>query len=106
MDSGQLIRSDAFLVCRLLPAEEFQRYCSARGIDLGQSRLERLERMGLLFPFFRLKRPAGNWLTYWDAKTLAGLAADGHLWDPQTRPFQPWSTFRDENGQQSVQSFY
>jgi len=30
----------------------------------------------------------------------------GHLWEPSSRPFQPWETFEDENEDVHIESFY
>ena len=30
----------------------------------------------------------------------------GHLWSPTSRPFQPWESFRDEDGCRKIESFY
>jgi len=31
---------------------------------------------------------------------------EGYLWDPATRPFEPWRTFIDNEGDQAVQTYY
>jgi hypothetical protein len=31
---------------------------------------------------------------------------EGHLWEPASRPFQAWETFKDEKGYRETESFY
>lgn len=35
-----------------------------------------------------------------------GWLDEGFLWEPRSRPFQPWKTFMDEEGDTKIESFY
>jgi hypothetical protein len=132
------LQQDAFAICPMLSASDFVSFCKDRGISINEEQLERFEKLGILYPIARMKRP---WLTHkieyidegrryldhglleegesWSGDTSADwghwrmrdaadeveLLDEGHLWDPTQKPFQPWSTFRDEHDTHT-ESFY
>ncbi len=41
-----------------------------------------------------------------DAKTANSFLKEGLLWEPCSRPFQPWRSFKDEDGRDQAESYY
>src|SRR5437763_1102092 len=105
MTLSLLIDKEALIVCPLLDAREFTRFCRDRGIDITEERLERLEKLKLLAPILRMDvqhgRPAS-----WDRATLNQMLQEGRVWDPASRQFSPWSQFKGDNGILRLESFY
>jgi len=48
-----------------------------------------------------------KYANFWFEKEYAknGLE-EGFLWEPSSRPFQSWETFKDKNGYRQIESFY
>jgi hypothetical protein len=51
-----------------------------------------------------LQEEWGRWRL--DGEGVVELLDEGHLWDPRSRPFEPWTNFRDESGETHTESFY
>ncbi len=69
------------------------------GLSEGEKEVER---------FFRRSYSIYGFST-WNKEYLLSLMDEGYLYDPSTRPFQDWSTFKGEslfNGSEKVVSFY
>jgi hypothetical protein len=132
------LQQDAFAVCPMISAPDFVSFCKDRGINTSQEQLERFEKLGILYPIARMKRP---WLTHkieyidegrryldhglleegesWPGDTRVGwgwwrmrdaadeieLLDEEHLWDPRQKPFEPWSTFCDDEGHTHTETF-
>jgi hypothetical protein len=52
-----LVEQELYVVCGLLRADDFISYCKERDIGVSRERLEQLEKLGLLYPLARIKRP-------------------------------------------------
>lgn len=101
--------------------------CKKRGYQNSKEQLEYLEKKGLLYPIMRFQRPrkwfyenedySGSYILFTllaedkeeHQNILKGLSEQGLLYAPQSKPFQPWKSFTDEEGKQDSQavvSFY
>jgi hypothetical protein len=56
-----LLQQEAFEICPMLSARDFVSFCKARGINTSEAQLERFEKLGILYPIARMKRP---WVTH------------------------------------------
>jgi hypothetical protein len=99
-----MIENDLFVVCPPKSTDWFIKYCAERGITTSAAQLESFERLGLFYPTARVRHPqASFWFRNDQVKILF---SQGDIWDPSDRPFQPWSSFRDENGRKQIGNFY
>ena len=131
-----LVGNELYVVCTLLRADDFISYCQARDVEASRERLEQLERLGILYPVARIRRPkikiklehvengtrdlgaleAGE---EWEGETEEKYSCfsfkmeyaeswlnEGLLWEPSSRPFEEWKNFRDENGEEHTESYY
>jgi hypothetical protein len=55
------MQQDAFAICPMLSARDFISFCKARGVSTSEDQLERFEKLGILYPLARVKRP---WVTH------------------------------------------
>jgi hypothetical protein len=115
-----LVEQELYVVCGLLRAADFIFYCKERDIGVSRERLEQLEKLGLLYPLARIKRPKikiklerGENGTRdlgvleegeeWHGETTEEYARfsfkreyaeswlnEGLLWEPSSRPFEAW----------------
>jgi hypothetical protein len=137
IDLAAIIENEWFIVCDLLPADQFIKFCRDRGIDTSREQLEQLERVGLFYPVARVRYPKVTVkIEYsedrktlrhlgvleegeaWGGETIEDYAAfyfnrqynedwlrNDWLWEPQSRKFEPWSSFLEE-GDYRVESYY
>src|ERR1043166_1858198 len=56
----RIVEAGSVFQCPLLNRDKFVEACKKHGLDLGDARLERFERLGVFGPLFRLSPPAGN----------------------------------------------
>lgn len=112
-------------------------YCQERGLDTSREELEQLEKLGLFYPFARVRyaklkikvntlpngtvqelgvlkdseewngelREENAYFSFHKDTAIAYLE-EGLLWEPSTRPFQPWKEFLGENYRALVDSYY
>jgi hypothetical protein len=91
-----IIENDQVIVCQPKSTDWFIKYCAERGISTSADQLESFERLGLFYPIARVRHPqAPFWFRNDQVKKLF---LQGDIWEPATHTFQPWSTFRDEEG--------
>src|SRR6267143_2822417 len=103
LDLQYMIEKDYFVVCQPKSTDWFIKYCAERGISTSAGQLESFERLGLFYPIARVRHPqAPFWFRNDQVKTLF---LQGDIWDPSSRPFQPWDSFRDEKRRKQVESF-
>jgi hypothetical protein len=79
-----VVVNDSGVICPLLDANDFVRYCGERGLDITVDRLEAFDRLGILRPFARLRRPRIRTKVEKgvDGRTKSlGLLAEGETWD-------------------------
>jgi hypothetical protein len=78
-----LVTNDSGVICPLLDANAFARFCEERGLDISVDRLEAFERLGIFRPFARLRRPRIRTKVEIDVngrtKSL-GVLAEGEAW--------------------------
>jgi len=55
-----IVESAALMACPLLDADKFAAFCSERDLSIDRERLQRLERLGLFAPVFRVRTPDDN----------------------------------------------
>src|SRR5262245_59296351 len=51
------IENELYVVCELLRTDDFISYCKERDVEISRERLEQFERLGMLSPVLRIKRP-------------------------------------------------
>jgi hypothetical protein len=91
-----LITRDAFAICPMLTARDFVSFCKEREIETSEEQLERFEKLGILFPMARIKRP---WVTH-KVETIDegrryrdhGILEEGEAWTGETR--EEWGRWR------------
>src|ERR1041384_2363010 len=59
-----LIEHELFYTCQLMPTDFFVKYCLERGLKISREQLIEFERLGVFFPFARV-RPAANVQWFW-----------------------------------------
>lgn len=57
IDLTALIENEWFIVCDLLPADQFIKFCRDRGINTSREQLEQLEQLKLFYPLARVRFP-------------------------------------------------
>ena len=89
IDLSYLVENDSFIACPLLPTDNFIQYCKERGLEVSQENLEDLERMGILFPVARIRRPTLTVKIKYsedrNSYTDLGLLEDGEQWAGDTK---------------------
>ena len=83
-----LVENDAFVIIQPLSASSFVTLCKDRGIDIDLERLERLERLGIFFPFARVEYPRINIKVErigTDGVRFHGMLQDGETWKGELR---------------------
>lgn len=104
------ILENPFVICHLLPARDFVSRCKTIGISTSEEQLEKLEKLGIFYPFARVQYPdhTKGFIDIWSQKEPAlNWLEMGRIWDPSTKPFQEWKTFRKEGSLfDSIISFY
>jgi hypothetical protein len=93
------IIKNPFVICGLLPAERFVSLCKDFGIDTSERQLEQLEKLGIFYPFARVQYPNDmkGFIDIWSQEEHAlRWLEEGSIWEPSSRPFQKWKTFREE----------
>jgi hypothetical protein len=118
-----LVENELYVVCGLLRADEFISYCKERDVNVSRERLEQLEKLGVLYPVARVRRPKikiklerGENGTRdlgvleegeeWPGETREEYARfsfkrqyaeswlnEELLWEPSSRPFEAWENF-------------
>jgi hypothetical protein len=90
------LQQDAFAICPMLSARDFVSFCKDRGITTSEEQLERFEKLGILYPIARMKRP---WLTHKIEYTDEGrsymdhgLVNEGESWSGDT--LAEWGRWR------------
>jgi hypothetical protein len=99
-----IVDNEYFVVCPFLSSNAFIKYCNERGLDVSREDLEQFERLGLFYPVAKVQHPQSYF--WYRNDHVHTLFEGGLLWQPLTRPFQPWSSFKDEQNQIQVESFY
>lgn len=97
-----LIDNESFIICPFQSTDYFIKHCKERGIETSRSELEQLEKAGYFYPIARAPQ---NVFWFRDDHTHV-LFKDGLIWQPATRRFQPWESFRDKKGQRQIENFY
>ena len=104
LDLQYIIETESFIVCPQKSTDWFIKYCAARGVSTSADQLESFERLGLFYPMARVRHPQTS---FWFRNDhVQVLFSQGDIWDPLTRPFEPWSRFRDEKGRKQIENFY
>ena len=88
-----------FVICGLLPARQFVSLCEDFGINTSERQLEQLEKLGIFYPFARVQYPndMNGFIDIWSQEEHAlKWLENGSIWEPSSRPFQEWKTFREE----------
>lgn len=100
-----LVEHDCFAICPMLSVRDFISLCKDRGIATSEEQLERFEKLGILYPVARIKRP---WVThkieYIDEGQRYldhGLIGDGESWSGDRR--SEWGRWRVRNGDDEVE---
>ncbi len=100
-----LVEHDCFAICPMLSARDFISFCKDRGIATSEEQLERFEKLGILYPVARMKRP---WVThkieYIDEGRRYldhGLIEDGESWSGDT--LSEWGRWRMRNADDEVE---
>ncbi len=98
---------------QLLDSRRFADFLRARKLGVSQEELEHFERIGLLYPVLRLKRPttkeagkiryAGISSSSWYLKEYLG---DGLLEFPDSKNVKPWEEYRDKDGEANTFLYY
>lgn len=124
-----LLELGAFRICPPLETADFLRLCENNGLKVTAELLEQFEKKGLFYPLLRVQgcemlREGEVWEgldheTYaWpnffhddhddhdDCDDLRLWMDEGLLYSPETRPFQPWDTFRDKDCRERITSYY
>jgi hypothetical protein len=131
-----LVKNELYVICGLLRADDFISYCKQRDLAVSRERLEQLEKLGVLYPVARVRRPkikiklerGENGTRYlgvleegeeWHGETKEKYAHfsfkrehaetwfnEGLLWEPSSRLFEAWKNYRDENGEDYTESYY
>jgi len=52
-----IVENESFIVCPLLTADRFIKYCKERGVKTSEEQLERFEELRLFFPVARVRYP-------------------------------------------------
>jgi len=121
-----LLGLDAFRICPPLETDAFLRLCENNGLKVTAELLEQFEKKGLFYPLLRVEgyeisREGEVWEgpdyetyvwpnfchdDYYDHEDLRLWMDKGLLYSPETRPFQPWGTFRDKDCRERIASYY
>src|SRR4051794_13748769 len=82
-----LIENDAFRVSRIMPEQEFIRFCEARGVRISRERLRQFERIGVFRPLLRTYQPDITYKieTVGDSFHYLGELEPGEAWEGETR---------------------
>lgn len=93
-----------------VPARQFVSRCKSVGINTSEKQLEKFEKLGIFYPFARVQYPDNmeGFIDIWSQKRHAlEWLENGHIWEPSTKPFQEWKTFKKEgNLFDSIIRFY
>ncbi|HKZ02354.1 MAG TPA: hypothetical protein VJ180_08950, partial [Pyrinomonadaceae bacterium] len=73
-------------------------------MQLTRDDLEQFERLGLFYPIARVEHPQSYFWFRNDHVRI--LFENGLLWQPLTRPFQPWKNFKNQRNETQIESFY
>jgi hypothetical protein len=91
-----LLARDAFAICPLLTVRDFISFSKDRGVETTEEQLERLEKLGLLYPFARVKWPrvTRKIETIDEGRRYRdhGILQPGETWDGETR--KEWGRWR------------
>ncbi len=52
-----IIENEFFIICQLLPTDQFISYCKDRGMRTSREQLEQFEKLGLFYPIARIRYP-------------------------------------------------
>jgi hypothetical protein len=82
-----LVENELYIVCGLLRADDFLSYCKERDVNVSLERLEQLEKLGVLYPVARIRRPKikiklerGE-----DGIRDLGVLEEGEVWQGETK---------------------
>ncbi len=94
-----LANNDLLSACHPLTASDFVRFCSERGVDVTERRLEALERRGIVFPLLRVRYPKIKVkIEHVDDHRIRhhGMLKDGESWDGELREENSRLSWRPE----------
>ena len=95
-----LIENEFMIICSLLPAHLFVRYCKERGIQTSEKQLEHLERLRIFYPIARVKYPKikvkVELLDEGRSYKRLGILKKGEKWSGDVREEYSSPTFKKE----------
>ena len=96
IDLATIIENEWFIVCDLLPADQFIKFCRDRGINTSRGQLEQLEKLKLFNPIARVSFPKVTVKIEYseDRKTYRylGVLEEGEAWGGET--IEDYAAFR------------
>lgn len=88
IDLVAIIENEWFIVCDLLPADKFIKFCHDRGINTSREQLEQIEKLKLFYPLARVRFPrVTNKIEYLEDRKSCrplGVLEEGEAWSGET----------------------
>ena len=96
-----MLENEWLIVCPLLTTSDFVKLCKSMSLSVTAQRLEELERIGLFYPFARVRHPRiKEKVEYFDngrKYRILGILKDGEVWEGDVKEEYASISFRKES---------